>query len=49
MLKFTTEIQMPLTLTLSKVIFLSMWFVWFAHLNHFYQYYFCFTGMTLSC
>ena len=29
MLKFTTKIRMPLTLTLSKAIFLSVWFVWF--------------------
>ena len=31
-----------------KVIFLSMWFIWFAHLNNFYQYYLCFTGMIPS-
>ena len=49
MLKFTTEIWMPVTLILSKVIFLSMWLVCFAHLNHFYQYYLCFREMTPSC
>ena len=30
MLKLTTEIEMPQTLTLSKVIFLSMWFVFIS-------------------